>query len=220
MYILIIDLLIEFWGLKQVLVTFATSHQCGLPRTISWHVLSERVRKPCVLHPCVCPGVCVCVGVSVNKGTHMFKAGECVCMSQRERLVWSQTQWTHYPSADKCHQLQLLGGLCCRAGERGQTGVRVLLEGHRLQGIGGCREVGSQMVGGGDNTATLNETSRPPVGNPKFQHPGVHLSFPLKPLFSLIPLQSTAVLVKGQRCKTKTRHDTTLACFLGLDLHL
>lgn len=91
---------------------------------------------------------------------HTYEACKCVCMSQRESLVWSQTQWTHYLSADKCHQLQLLGGLCCRMGERGQTGVLVLLEGER--GMGGW-EVGSQTVGGGDNTVMLNATSRPPL---------------------------------------------------------
>lgn len=137
--------------------------------------------------------------------------------SESERLVWSQTQWTHYPSADKCHQLQLLGGLCCRAGERGQTGVRVLLEGDRLQGIGGCWEVGSQMVGGGDNTAVLNETSRPPIGNPKFQHPGVHLSFPLKPLFSLLsfPFRVQQSLLKANG--TNLKRGMTRLCHVSLD---
>lgn len=84
----------------------------------------------------------MCVGVlqsvSVNTAMHTYEACKCVCMSQRERLVWSQTQWTHYLSADKCHQLQLLGGLCCRLGERGQTGVLVLQEGE-----GGSRERGT-----------------------------------------------------------------------------
>ena len=54
----------------------------------------------------------------------------CVHESERERerereasLESDTLGWTHYLSADKCHQLQLLGGLCCRMGERGQTGV-------------------------------------------------------------------------------------------------
>lgn len=102
-----------------------------------------------------CQETCVCVleSVSVNTGMHMYKACKCVCMSQRERLVWSQTQLTHYLSADKCHQLQLLKGLCCRMGERGRTGVLVLLEG-RWSRNGGL---------GGDNTAMLKATSRPPL---------------------------------------------------------
>lgn len=45
-------------------------------------------------------------------------------------------------------------------GERGQTGVLVLLEGDWEQAMGEWK-VGSQTVGGGDNTAMLNATSRP-----------------------------------------------------------
>lgn len=115
---------------------------------------------------CVCMCVHLLESVSVNTDMHMFGACGCVCvcMSHRERLVWSQTQWTHDLSADKCHQLQLLGGLCCRMGERGQAGVRVLPEGDGLQGPGGgVWDVGSQTAGGGDNTAMLNATSRPPL---------------------------------------------------------
>lgn len=80
---------------------------------------------------------------------HIYETCECVCMShrerERERLVWSQTQWTHYLSADKCHQLQLLRGLCCHAGERGQTGVRVLLEGDA--GNGGVGRLAVKWLG-------------------------------------------------------------------------
>lgn len=43
----------------------------------------------------------------------------------------------------------------------------MLLEGDGLQGMeggtGGSWDVGSQTVGGGDNTAMLNTTSRPPL---------------------------------------------------------
>lgn len=126
------ELLKEYWCPKWVLMPIPTSYQVGLPRMISWRILLGSVRKRlcaasvCVLWAWVWTGACTCLRL-VNV---------CAWVRMRERLVWSQTQWTHYLSADKCHQLQLLGGLCGRAGERGQTGVRVLLEGDRLQGMG------------------------------------------------------------------------------------
>lgn len=63
-----------------------------------------------------------------------------VCMSLRG---WSQTL---YLFADKCHRLQLLGGLCCRVGERGQTGGACA-----VGGVDEARKwgVGSQTVGKG-----------------------------------------------------------------------
>lgn len=36
-----------------------------------------------------------------------------MCVHESHSRVWSWTQQTHYLSADKHHQLQLLGGLCC-----------------------------------------------------------------------------------------------------------
>ena len=86
----------------------------------------------------------------MNIDVHTYKARKCVCARAEvgERgLVWSQTQLIHYLSADKCHQLQLLEGLCCCSGEREQTGELTLLEG-RWSGERGGWEVGSQNCWG------------------------------------------------------------------------
>lgn len=161
-----------------------------------------------MLYPCVCPGVCecVCVSVSVNKGTHMFKARECACMSQRER-GWSGVRHSGHtiPLLTSVINSGCLGVSAAVRVRGGRQACECCWRGIGCRELGGCWEVGSQMVGGGDNTAVLNETSRPPVGNPKFQHPGVHLSFPLKPLFSLLlfPFRVQQSLLKANGTNLK-----------------
>lgn len=110
-----------------------------------------------------------------------------VCMSLRG---WSRTQWTLYLCADKCHRLQLLGGLCCRVGERGRQECLCSRGSGQSQKVG----VGSQAIwgcGGGDNMTLLKGTSRPPNGNPGFMTQvstcRFHLTAPPP-----IPLQRTA----------------------------
>lgn len=94
-----------------------------------------------------------------------------VCMSLRG---WSQTL---YLFADKCHRLQLLGGLCCRVGERGQTGGACAAGGVDEASKWG---VGSQTVGkGGWQHDHAESNQQAPQWQSRFHDPSVHLSFPL-----------------------------------------
>lgn len=103
----------------------------------------------------------------------------------------------------------------------------MLLQGDGPQALGG----GGGGVGGWGEVWDVG--SQVIVVGPrrhKFQHPGVHLSFPLKPLSKPPCSPSSAAEVgwltpgpaapfKGHRYKPKMRHDITVACSLGLDLH-
>ncbi len=115
-------------------------------------------------------------------------------------------------------------------GERGQTGVLVLLEGDWEQGV--RRGLGGWQSNGWGrwqhSHAECNQQA--PIGNPSFSTQASTCRFLLNPLQPpRIPLQrtaeggwltrSTAAPVKGHWYKPKMRRDITVACLLRLDLH-
>ena len=102
-----------------------------------------------------------------------------VCARVAQRRIWIWSQQTHYPSADKRHQLQLLGGLCCHLGERG----KVLLNG---VGDGGVSVKQLAILSKTRMMSRVSASMRPPVVSSAHTPP---------PLFSL--LESMAILVSS-----------------------
>lgn len=94
-----------------------------------------------------------------------------------------------------------------------------------LGGWGGCREAGSQMAAGEEGVTTRLSQMKLAGRRrrPEFQHPRLHLSFPLKPpavpAAPRSPAECSGLPRKGHRYRPKMRQDMTAACLLGLDLH-
>lgn len=137
------------------------------------------------------------------------------------RLILSQTQWTHYPSADKCHQLPAARGSLLSGGGGGadrSAGVA----GGSGGGVVGVVSLSGGWQSNGRGEVTTRRSQMKLAGRrrrPTFRHSHPHLSFPLKPPVVPAASECSGLLLKGQRYRPKMRQDMTAACLLGLDLH-
>ncbi|CAB1423305.1 unnamed protein product [Pleuronectes platessa] len=100
------------------------------------------------------------------------------------------------------------------AAEREQTGELTLLEGRWSGewGVGGLGGRQSKLLGE-VTTQSAESNQQAPIGNPKLQHPSIHLSFPFKP-----PSAASFSPLRGERPSSTPIKSATLCtlCIVGL----